>query len=87
MPAEGEETVLRFLSDFNQTRVEAGEEDFPSLTFNSLQDYAGLVKKFDFTRVDLGAAKGLIDQLGQAASKQAFETVGPFVDRGLAGEA
>ena len=82
MPAEGE-TVLRFLSDFNQTRGEAGEEDFPSLTFNSLQDYAGLVKKFDFTRVDLGAAKGLIDQLGQAASKQAFETVGHFVDRGL----
>ena len=84
MPAEGE-TVLRFLSDFNQTRGEAGEEDFPSLTFNSLQDYAGLVKKFDFTRVDLGAAKGLLDQLGQAASKQAFETVGHFVDRGLEG--
>ena len=87
MPAEGHtgETVLRFLSDFDTQRGEGhvGVPELGSLSFNSLQDYAGLVKQFDFTSVDLGAAKGLIDQLGQAASKRAFETVGSFVDRGL----
>ena len=67
MPAEGHtgETVLRFLSDFDTQRGEGhiGVPELKSLSFNSLQDYAGLVKQFDFTSVDLGAAKGLIDQL------------------------
>ena len=74
-------TLLRFLSDFRTGRGEPSE--VPDLTFNSLSEYSGMINQFDFTNVDTGAAKTLVDTLGRHASKQAFEVAAGVVDKGL----
>ena len=78
-----EETVLRFLTDFNTQQEGPEGETVSSLTFNTLSEYTSLVKNFDFTKVDTTAAKGVLDALGHAASSRAFETAGQVLDKGL----